>query len=136
MRIHFFVHGSALPEIVSSAGTFGKRVVPPDRAREDEFSPDSYWWLFRRLMDSVKGDPVRSLPDHYVSRNRLVRERFDAIEQTCIAEVPDVVGKAAGLIDTDRAAATDILDAFTARCLRTTVTALKDLLAKVDCNST
>src|SRR5262249_42812665 len=30
--VPFFVHGGALPEIVSSAGTFGKRVAPPDRA--------------------------------------------------------------------------------------------------------
>ena len=130
--VPFFVHGSALPEIVSRAGTFGKRVVPPDRAREDDFSADSYWWLFRRLIDAVKGDPVQSLPDYYVSRNRIVRERFDAIEQAFMAEVPDVVGKADGLIDTDRTAAAGLLDAFTCRCLQTTVTALKDLLTTLD----
>src|SRR5262249_12276702 len=97
--VPFFVHGGALPEIVSSAGTFGKRVAPPDRAREDEFSPDSYWWLFRELMDQVKGDPIRSLPAYYTSRNRMVRERFDALERTFAAEVPAVVRKAAALIE-------------------------------------
>ena len=130
--VPFFVHGSVLPEIVSRAGTFGKRVVPPDQAREDEFSPDSYWWLFRRLMDAVKGDPVRSLPDHYTSRNRMVRERFDALEQAFMAQVPAVVQQAAALIETNRSAAADILDAFTSRCLQTTLTALKDLLRTFD----
>jgi hypothetical protein len=84
-------------------------------------------------MDAVKGDPVRSLPDHYISRNRIVRERFDPIEQAFMAETPDVVGKAARLIDTDRPAAANLLDAFTAKCLRITVTALKDLLTVFDC---
>ncbi|HEU5100415.1 MAG TPA: C69 family dipeptidase [Roseiflexaceae bacterium] len=130
--VPFFVHGSVLPEIVSRAGTFGKRVVRPDRAHEDGFAADSYWWLFRRLMDAVKGDPVRSLPDYYVSRNRLVREHFDPIEQAFMAEAPEVVEKAGGLIKTDRAAAMDLLDAFTGRCLQTTVTALKTLLAIFD----
>jgi secernin len=130
--VPFFVHGSRLPAIVSSAGTFGKRVAAPDQAHEDEFSADSYWWLFRRLMDAVKGDPLRSLPDHYESRNRMVRERFDPIEQAFMAETPDVVGKAASLVGTDKPAAVDLLDAFTAKCLRTTVTALRDLLALFD----
>jgi secernin len=130
--VPFFVHGSGLPEIVSRAGTFGKRVIRPDQAREDEFSPDSYWWLFRQLMDVVKGDPVRSLPDYYRSRNRIVRERFDAIEHSFMAEVPDVARQAAALIETDRTAAAGILDAFTARCLETTVTAVKELLAALE----
>jgi secernin len=130
--VPFFVQGSMLPEIVSRAGTFGKRVVPPDQAQEDEFLADSYWWLFRRLMDAVKGDPVRSLPDHYMSRNRIVRERFDPIEQMFMAEAPGVVGKAAGLIDSDKLAAADLLDAFTAKCLRMTVTTLEDLLTLFD----
>jgi secernin len=127
--VPFFVHGSALPEIVSRAGTFGKCVVAPDRAGEDAFSADSYWWLFRRLMDAVKGDPLRSLPEYYGARNRIVRERFDAIEQTFMAEAPDVIGKAASLITTDRAAAAALLDAFTSSCLQTVIITLKDLIA-------
>jgi secernin len=130
--VPFFVHGTMLPEIVSKAGTFGKRVVPPDRAHHDEFAADSYWWLFRRLMDAVKGDPVRSLPDHYLSRNRLVRERFDAIEQVFMDEVAEVVAKAGSLIDSDGAAAADLLDTFTARCVQTVVAALTSLLATFD----
>jgi len=130
--VPFFVHGSALPEIVSRAGTFGKRVVAPDQAPEDEFSAASYWWLFRRLMDAVKGDPVRSLPDHYLLRNRVVRARFDPVEQAFMTEAPKVAAKAAGLMGTDRAAAAGLLDAFTSKCLQASVMALKDLLATFD----
>jgi len=49
-----------------------------------------------------------------------------------MALVPAVVQQAAALIDTERSAAADILDAFTNRCLRTTVTALKDLFTTLD----
>jgi secernin len=130
--VPFFVHGSALPEVVSRAGTFGKRVVAPDRAREDAFSSDSYWWLFRRLMDVVKGDSLHSIPGCYRAGNQLVREQFDAIEQSFLAETPGVVQQAAAMMETDRPAAAAILDAFSARCLETTMVALKQLLAALD----
>jgi len=128
--VPFFVHGSKLPEVVSRAGTFGKRVVPPDQAAEDQFSPDSYWWLFRQLMDKVKGDPVKSVPGFYPPRNRIVRERFDAIEQECAAELPDVLQRAADSNTTDRRAET--LDEFTAKYVDRVVITLRELLVQFD----
>jgi secernin len=126
--IPFFVHGSKLAEVVSRAGTLGKRVVRPDQAAEDQFSPDSYWWLFRQLMDKVKGDPVKSVPGFYSSRNQMVREQFDAIEQKCAAELPDVLKRAADANTTDRRA--EILDEFTAKCVDRVVIALRELLVR------
>jgi secernin len=128
--IPFFVHGSKLPEVVSRAGTVGKRVVRPDQAAEDQFSTDSFWWLFRQLIDKVKGDPVASVPGLYRSRNRIVREQFDAIEQQCAAELPDVLQRAAGANTTARRA--ELLDAFTARCVDRVVTTLRELLVQFD----
>jgi len=128
--IPFFVHGSRLPEVVSRAGTFGKRVARPDRAAEDTFSPDSYWWLFRQLLDKVKGDPVSSVPGLYPSRNRIVREHFDAIEQQCAAELPGVLDRAAGANTADTRA--EILDAFTARCVDRVMITLRELLVQFD----
>src|SRR5688572_25246445 len=58
------VHGSQLPALVSKAGTLGKQVTPPSEVMADTFSPDSYWWLFRQLHDRVKGDPIKSYPNH------------------------------------------------------------------------
>ena len=130
--VPFFVHGGRLPEIVSSAGTFGKKVVAPPQAQPDTFSPDSYWWLFRRLMDSVKGDPVNSLPGHYPNRNRRVRAAFDTLEREFEAEVPEVMRKAIKARETDKEAAACMLDEFSERCVNKVVATIHELLKELD----
>jgi secernin len=122
--VPFFVHGSHLPEIVSSAGTFGKRVVPPPEAIADEFASTSYWWLFRRLIDVVKGDPIQSVPGCYPARNRQVRAQFDALEQDFVAQLPEVMrtATASGQVDTQ------VLNTFTAACVERVLKALHGLL--------
>jgi secernin len=121
-----------LPEIVSKVGTFGDKVMAPPEAEPDTFSPDSYWWLFRRLMDSVKGDPIYSLPGCYPERNRKVRIMFDRLEGEFEAEVPDVMRKAIETRETDPEAAAHILDAFSERCVNKAVAAVRELLAEIE----
>ncbi len=123
-----FVHGTGLPPILSQAGTFGKRVVPPTEAVPDEFAPDSYWWLFRRLMDRVKGDPIKSIPGYYPVRNALVRERFDVLEQQFESELPQVMRDALASRQSDGEIDRSILDRFTASCVDRVVPVLHDLL--------
>ena len=128
--VPFFPHGSRLPEMVSSAGTFGDKVVAPPLAEPDTFSPDSYWWLFRRLMDNVKGDPVHSLPGCYPVRNRRVRTVFDGLEREFEAELPDVMRRAIETGETDQEAAADTLDEFSERCVDKVVAAIRELLTE------
>lgn len=125
--VPFFVHGSRLPVLVSAAGGFGKRVVAPDTAGEDTFSPDSYWWLFRELLDRTKGDPAASRPGMYPARNQLVRARFDALEHEFEAQTPAVVQKA--LAAGDAAVRSAILDDFTARCVHKVHGAIQEMLS-------
>jgi secernin len=124
--VPFFVHGSRLPEIVTTPGTFGKRVVPADAASEDCFSAHSYWWLFRELMDRVKGDPTGAVPGLYTARNQTVRIRFDALEQEFEAEVPDVMKRALAAEHPDTTAS--LLDEFTQRCVHKVLSVLQELL--------
>lgn len=126
--VPFFVHGSRLPDVLSNAGTFGKRVVGADAAKEDAFSPNSYWWLFRELLDRVKGHPNTSLPDHYPIRNRRVRAKFDALEQEFEAELPDVIKRARLTNEANRASF--ILDEFTEGCVNQVLAVLHELLAE------
>ena len=125
--VPFFVHGSQLPAIVSSTGAFGKRVVAPHVAVEDTFSPDSYWWLFRELLDRVKGNPTASVPGLYPVRNQLVRARFDALEQEFEAQTPSVVQEA--LAVDPGAVRAAVLDDFTARCVHKVHAELRELLS-------
>lgn len=130
--IPFFVHGSKLPEAISRAGTFGKRVIPPPEAGEDEFSPDSYWWLFRRLNDKVKGDPIESLPGYYEVRNQAVRAKFDAIEKACAEELPGVLAHAVEAKDIGQEAVANVFDEFTEMCVNRVLIALEELLQEFD----
>jgi secernin len=123
--VPFFVHGSKLPEIVTRAGSFDKRVVAADAAVPDTFSAQSYWWLFRELMDQTKGHPIGSVPGSYASRNPLVRAQFDALEQEFESQMPDVLQQAAAYPST-RAT---LLDEFTHRCVGKVLVALRELLS-------
>jgi secernin len=124
--VPFFVHGSQLPAIVSQAGLAGKQITPPAQAAADTFAPTSYWWLFRQLMDSVKGDPIAARPGYYQQRNRIVRARFDQLEREFAAEVPEVWSHYM------RAGDAHILDRFAERCVEWVVTALRELLNELN----
>jgi secernin len=108
--IPFFIHGSTLPSAVSTAGTFGRRIVPPDRAAPDGFAAQSFWWLFRDLNDKINFDRPARLP--------LVRAAFDALEHAFAADLPAVLEKASALRKAKKEAeAAAILDAFSAACV-------------------
>jgi secernin len=126
--VPFFVHGSKLPQVVGNAGAFGKRVMAADKAGEDTFAEDSYWWLFRELMDLVKGDPIASVPGLYPRRNRTVRARFDALEAQFEEETPHVVRRAVAAPDASSAAS--ILDDFSSQCAGKVLAALHELRAE------
>ena len=124
--VPFFIDGSTLPKILSTAGKAGKTVTPPPEAKKDEFSADSYWWLFRDLMDKVKGDPVKSLPGYYATRNPQVRKAFDALEMKWEKEVAGFEAKVVMLKkEGKKKEAAKVLDDFTAGCI-------KDVLKTID----
>lgn len=123
--IPFFVHGKALPEVVTRAGTLGKVIVPPSTIGEDGFSPESYWWLFRDLCDQVRVS--------YKARNRVVRAAFDPLERDFEAGLGRVMKTAslqhrAGNFD----AASEILDAYSRSCLDRVLVALEELRQRFD----
>jgi secernin len=116
--VPFFAQGSKIPAICSTAGTAGKSVTAPPLAKQDSFSPNSYWWLFRELMDMTKGDPVMSYPGYFNVRNPLVRAVFDDLEKNFAAACWKTNKKAAELYLADnKAQAARILDDFTAGCV-------------------
>jgi secernin len=125
--VPFFVHGSGLPAVMSAAGTLGKRVAPPVEVAEDQYASGSFWWLFRKLMDCVKGDALQSLPGLYPVRNQLVRERFGALEAEFEVSLPGAIQRACaakrGSIDAA------VLDEFMADCVARVVSEVQDLIS-------
>lgn len=118
--VPFFVHGSKLPGIVSAAGTFGKRVIPPSEAGPDEFSPDSYWWLFRDLTDKVNVEREVRQP--------AAREIFDQLEAEFEAGLAAVLADAGGLrASGDHTGAAMVLDAYTEACVERAAAKVNEL---------
>ena len=106
------------------------QITPADLAREDTFSPDSYWWLFHRLNTLVKGDVLKSLPGYYRKRNPEVRGRFDILEQTFSEQIPNVVNQANQLKEKDPAGMAEILDDFSDKCINQVLDVLQDMLGR------
>ncbi len=118
--VPFFIHGSGLPEMISTAGTYGRRIEAPSKVDKDGFSPQSYWWLFRDLSDRVEADRKH--------RNSIVRGAFDTIEREFEAGIPDVVKRAVELRTAGRdAEAASVLDDYSAGCLKKVLVKLAEL---------
>jgi secernin len=108
--VPFFIHGSKLPDTVSITGTYGKRVVPPSETEQDEFSPESYWWLFRNLCDKTN--------IKYEERSPIVRAAFDSLEKVFEARIPVTMEKVVKLRKVGKLdEAAKILNDYTAECL-------------------
>ena len=118
--VPFFIHGSKLPEIVSKAGTYGKTIDWPSKVKADEFSSESYWWLFRALCDKVRID--------YEERNSVVRVEFDLLEKDFESGIPEVVKKAVELRKTgEDNSAVKVLDDYTAECVQKALDKVNEL---------
>ncbi len=129
LYIPFFVDGSKLPEILSQAGKAGKSVTPPPQAIQDEYSPGSWWWQFRELIDMVKGDEIGS---KYNERQPMVRATFDELEKRFAAEAWKAEQKAIALKKTGCTSETVVvLDEFMAKFIEEGLAAVKDLKVKM-----
>ena len=118
--VPYFIHGRHIPEILSRAGTFGRRIVPPDAAQRDAFSKDSYWWLAKDLSDKVEAD--------WKTRNPIVRSEFDALEEQFAAGLPALIKEAVALRRSGKAGeAAALLDDYSASCLNKALTKTQEL---------
>ncbi len=118
--VPYFVHGSRIPEILSRAGTFGRRIVPPDAAQRDAFSENSYWWLAKDLSDKVEAD--------WQTRNPIVRSEFDVLEDQFATSLPTVIKKAVALRHSGKSEeAAALLDDYSASCLNKAIAKTQDL---------
>jgi len=118
--IPFFVHGSGLPEIVSTTGKVGKSVTPPSKIEQDTFSPTSYWWLMKDLSDLVSMNREK--------RNPIVRAEFDKLEVSFETGLPNILNQAVALRKQGKNnEAAIILDNYSKECLQKVLVKLESL---------
>lgn len=93
----FFPQIGHLPEIVSRAGTSGRKSGPAELALGDQFDANSYWWLTQKYPEAQ-------------ARNKL--------EAELLAERPQVLAEAQGLMQKGRLArARELLNNFSNQAL-------------------
>lgn len=123
-----FVASGRVPEAFATAGSAGGRVRCPEDAPDDTFAEGSYWWLFRRLLDRVKGDEWGG---SFTERQPIVRAAFDELERRWASELPRL-GKDALRRRRDHgdAAMAEALASFTDACAHEAAQTATGLIAK------
>lgn len=113
---------------LSASGERAPFVKPTARAQFFGITATHNWWLFRRLMDLTKGDPIASLPGYYDERNPVVRSYFDELESSFEQEVPEIIERAQRIGGNDKNKRAEVFDQFTAQCVKRVVSILEKLL--------
>ena len=127
LYVPIFMDGQRLPALLSKAGTAGKTVTPPPEAKEDQYQDGSYWWLFRDLLDRIKGDEYGR---RFLGRQRIARETFDEAERHWEMRVAEAEAEAVALRkqgEVEKAAKR--LAALTAACITEAVAAVEQVKA-------
>lgn len=119
-----FVGAGTVPESFATPATALSR---PEDAPEAGYDPRSYWWRFRRLLDTVKGGEMAW---DFADRQPLVRRAFDPLERRWAQELPDVRRRAREAGEGEARAA--ILADFTGRCAQEALDVLEDLIEEFE----
>ena len=119
LYIPVFAAASRLPEVLSNAGTQGKTVTPPPQAKQDEFAENSYWWLFRDLLDKIKGDETGT---EFGKRQPIARAAFDELEKKWMAQ-----SKAVEKQSVNRENSSKLLNDFTQSCVEQAIATVNKL---------
>lgn len=75
---------SSLPSALSTAGTAHGTGPHPERVPADAASPESFWWSFQTLLESVAGGTDGG---RYLERQPEVRVRLDRLQQRWLTQV-------------------------------------------------
>jgi len=115
LYVPVFATASRLPKVLSAAGQMGKTVTAPPLAKRDKFSEDSYWWLFRDLLDKIKGDATGT---KFSRRQPIARTAFDRLERKWMDQCKQVEQRSIDQMKSGKTAdASRTLDDFTEKCV-------------------
>lgn len=118
-----------LPALLSKVGTAGRAIIPPPEAKQDQYGIGSYWWLFRDLLDRIKGDERGS---GFLGWRRIARETFDELERIWGARVAKAEAEAVTLRKQGQMEkAAKALAALTAACIEEAVAAVEKVKANL-----
>jgi len=129
LYVPVFLQGNQLPAMVGCVGTAGKKVIAPNKATLDEYTPDSYWWESKRLCDFTKGDEIGST---WSQRHPIVREKFNKLENKFVKELTSIEKEVGVLLEKQDTQSVElILSSFTESCFKESMDTVRDLQREV-----
>jgi len=125
LYVPVFPAASRLPRVLSTAGQMGKTVTAPPQAKRDEFLENSYWWLFRDLLDNIKGDETGT---EFSKRQPAARAVFDRLERKWMDQCKQAEQRSIDQMKSGKTAdATQTLDDFTEKCVAEAIASVNRL---------
>jgi secernin len=118
------------PSFLSNAGTVRAKTGDPCKSEQDQSAEDSYWWMFRDLLDEIKGDENGTL---FSKKKEIARKTFDRLEQKWMISIREVEEAAAVLNGANkRKEAIAHVTAFSKRCLEEAIAAIEEIYMEVN----
>lgn len=124
-----FMCNQTLPDIITNAGTVKEKTFDPTKSAHDQSAEDSYWWVFRDLLEELKGDKHGTI---FTKNREYVREIFNEIEAKWLQKTREVETFAAELnLAGEREEAAEHVANFTRTCFQEALEAIKLIKANI-----
>jgi secernin len=125
LYLPIFMCEQEFPEFLANAGTVRVKTADPAKSAVDESAEDSYWWMFRDLLDALKGNEQGTL---FNKNKEMARKAFDRLERKWMTLIRDIEDEAAVLnIAGKRKEAIALVTAFSNECLNEAIEAMEEI---------
>ncbi|WP_232696692.1 C69 family dipeptidase [Brevibacillus daliensis] len=130
LYLPIFMCEQEFPEILSNAGTVKEKTADPSKSEHDQSAKNSYWWVFRDLLDEIKGNENGDL---FNNNKEIARKTFDRLEQKWMTLIRDIEEEAAILNRAGkRKAAITLVTAFSNECVEEAIDAIREIRKQID----
>ncbi|PGV53467.1 C69 family dipeptidase [Bacillus sp. AFS037270] len=129
LYLPIFMCEQEFPVVLSQAGTVRVKTADPTKSEQDQSAKDSYWWMFRDLLDELKGDENGKL---FTKNKEIVRKTFDLLEQKWLKLIRDTEEEAAVLNKAGKQKeAIALVTSFSYECLKEALEAIGKIRTQI-----
>ncbi|WHZ58105.1 C69 family dipeptidase [Metabacillus hrfriensis] len=129
LYLPLFMCEQEFPVILSQSGTVRVKTADPTKSEQDQSAKDSYWWMFRDLLDELKGDENGIL---FTKNKEIFRKTFDVLEQKWLRLIRDIEEEAAVLNKAGKQKeAIALVTSFSNECLKEALEAIEKIRTQI-----
>ncbi|MEY2193821.1 C69 family dipeptidase [Neobacillus sp. BF23-41] len=125
LYLPIFMCEQEFPALLSQAGTVRVKSADPAESQHDQSANGSYWWVFRDLLDELKGNENGTL---FNNNKEIARKTFDQLEQKWLLLIRDLEEVAAVLNKAGkRKEAIALVTSFSNECIKEAMEAIEEI---------